>query len=276
MPLVSAALLLEQAKKDNACVGAFNIENIDMAKAVIQAAEEMKMPAIIQTTFTTVNYLGEKVLRAAVKALAQSSPAMLALHLDHGDSYDICLRCLKAGYNSVMIDASAYPLEQNIALTKRVCQEAEKYGAAVEGEIGRVGGVEDELISCGNYTVPEECLEYAQKSGVDFVAVSIGTSHGIYKGVPKINFEVLERIKSLVDIPLVLHGASWLSQDTIRECIKKGINKINFATELRQAYTQGVRSCLEDQKVYDPKIYQREGGQRVKETVMQKMKILSF
>lgn len=276
MSLFNTRFLLQKAKENNQCIGAFNIENLDMIKAVINAAEKMGMPAIIQTTYTTVNHVGANILSGMVKELAINSKAELSLHLDHGNSFDICSTCIKARYNSVMFDGSHYALEENIALTKKVAEQASKYGVSVEGEIGRVGGVEDEVSGMVSYTDVNECQEFVAKTAIDFVAIGVGTSHGIYSGTPNINFKRIKEIRDLVSVPLVLHGASGLSEETIKECIRMGINKINFATELRQAYTAGIREVLSDEKIYDPKVYQYAAREKVFEAVISKMKILNM
>lgn len=274
MSLYNTADLLKDAQKNNYCIGAFNIENADMAMAVISAAEKLGAPAIIQTTYTTVNHAGEKLLAAIVATLVKDSKAALALHLDHGNTLEVCERCINAGYNSVMFDGSHFPLEKNIALTKQVVESAQQKGVAVEGEIGRVGGVEDEVKGEILYTEVAECARFVAESGIDFVAIGVGTAHGIYVGKPKINIKRIAEIREAVDIPLVLHGASGLPQTTIKDCIKAGISKINFATELRQAYTKGVRFALADEKLFDPKVYQLAARKSVEKTVAEKLLLL--
>lgn len=274
MSLYNTADLLKDAQKNNYCIGAFNIENADMAMAVISAAEKLGAPAIIQTTYTTVNHAGEKLLAAIVGTLAKDSKAALALHLDHGNTLEVCERCINAGYNSVMFDGSHFSPEKNIALTKQVVESAQQKGVSVEGEIGRVGGVEDEVKGEILYTEVAECARFVAESGIDFVAIGVGTAHGIYVGQPKINIKRIAEIREAVDVPLVLHGASGLSQATIKDCIKAGISKINFATELRQAYTKGVRRALADEKLFDPKVYQLAARQSVEETVAEKLRLL--
>lgn len=274
MPLYNTSELLKDAQRKNYCIGAFNIENADMAMAVIAAAESCGVPAIIQTTYTTVNHAGEKLLAAMVGALAKQSKAALALHLDHGNTFEVCARCVDAGYNSVMFDGSHFELEKNIALTRQVVERAKQQGVAIEGEMGRVGGVEDEVRGEIVYTDTAECARFVTESGIDFVAIGVGTAHGIYVGEPKINIKRIAEIRAAINIPLVLHGASGLSPAVIKDCIRAGISKINFATELRQAYTKGVRSALADEKLYDPKVYQFAARQSVEKTVTEKMLLL--
>lgn len=273
MAILNTAKILKDARANRYAVGAFNIENLDMAKAVIEAAEQTKQPVIIQTTYTTVNYGGANALYGLVKGLAEDSRAEICLHLDHGVDYEVCERAIKAGYPSVMIDGSRFALYHNIDLSRRVVDLARSYGAAVEGEIGRVGGVEDDINADILYTDVNECIEFVEKSGVDFVAIGVGTAHGIYEGEPNVNIFRINEIFNAVNIPLVLHGASGLRDDVIKDAIANGISKINYATEMRQSYTEGVREALEDSKVYDPKVYQLAGREKVKHFVLNKMKL---
>src|SRR5690554_5014281 len=187
MPLRNTALLLKDARKFNYCIGAFNIENFNMAKAVIEACEQTGAPAIIQTTFTTVNHAGAKVLSAMIRAMAENTKANIALHLDHGNSVEICKRCVDAGYTSVMIDGSMYDLKNNIEITKKVVAMAKQKNVCVEGEIGKVGGVEDGICAEIAYTDVGECKEFCEKTHIDFVAIGVGTAHGVYKRQPIIN-----------------------------------------------------------------------------------------
>lgn len=275
MPLVNTITLLKRAQKQGKAVCAFNIENMDMARAVAECAKEINAPVIIQTTYTTVNYAGAKTLRAMVAGIVSSVAGVdIALHLDHGNSFEVCKQCADAGYSSVMIDGSRLPLEDNIALTAEVCRYAHRKGLSAEGEIGKVGGVEDGLESEVAYTDVEECIRFVRESKVDFVAVGVGTAHGEYKGKPVIDFERIAALRNAVSAPLVLHGASGLDEDTLIQCVQAGIAKINFATELRQAYTKGVRLSLADAKVYDPKVYQAIGREEVKKVIFEKLKIL--
>jgi tagatose 1,6-diphosphate aldolase GatY/KbaY len=254
--------------------GAFNIDNLDMAKGVIAAAETLRVPVIIQTTYTTAGHAGVKALQGMINGLAEESTADIALHLDHGNSYDICAAAADAGYSSVMIDGSHLTFEENIALTRKVRDYAVSLGAGVEGELGRIGGTEDGITAEVLYTGVNECAEFVARTGIDFVAIGVGTAHGIYKGEPVLNIERIREIFSAVSVPLVLHGASGLKPSVVRECVKAGISKINFATEVRMAYTEGVREALQDPKLYDPKVYQLRGRERVIELVKEKIRML--
>ena len=275
MPLVTSEKLLLDAQKGGYAVGAFNIENMEMAQAVIAAAEEMNAPVIMQTTPSTLRYAGLDLYYANVAALARNSYVPVAIHLDHGSSFELAVQAIRAGYTSVMIDGSHSVFEENIAITKKVVDVAKPNNIPVEAELGKVGGKEDDLDGGnGGYTVPEEALEFARATGISSLAVAIGTAHGVYIGEPKLDVERLKQIRRIVDIPLVLHGASGLSDESVIECIKEGICKVNFATELRIAYSDGVKKVIsENPNVYDPKVYGKAGRENVKQLVMNRMKV---
>lgn len=273
MPLVTSDILLLDAQINNYAVGAFNVENMEMAQAVVAAAEELNVPVIIQTTPSTVRYGGLDMYYSIVKVLALNSTVPIALHLDHCESFDMAVQAIKTGYTSVMIDGSHESFEDNIMITKRVISVARPNNIPVEAELGKVGGKEDDLDGGdGGYTNPDEAKKFVELTDVSSLAVSIGTAHGIYKGKPKLDIERLKAIKKVVDIPLVLHGASGLTDEDIKECIKNGICKVNFATELRIAYSDGVKKVLaEKPDTYDPKIYSKAGRENVKELVKNRM-----
>lgn len=275
MPLATTEEMLKRAQKGGYAVGAFNVENMEMAQAVIQAAVEMGAPVMVQTTPSTVKYAGLHLYYANVAALAQKAPVPVALHLDHGSSFELAMQAIRAGYTSIMIDGSHRVFEENIALTRRVVEAAAPNGLPVEAELGKVGGKEDDLDGgSGGYTVPEEAAEFVRRTGVSSLAVAIGTAHGVYKGTPKLDVERLKEIRKLVEIPLVLHGASGLSDESVQECIREGICKVNFATELRIAYSDGVKAVLaENPDVFDPKVYGKAGRERVKELVKNRIAV---
>lgn len=275
MPLVTSEKMLLDAQKGNYAVGAFNVENMEMVQAVIAAAEELNAPVIMQTTPSTVKYAGLELYLANAVAEAQKTHVPVALHLDHGDSFELAMKALRAGYTSIMIDGSHESYEENIAVTSRVVDACAPSEVPVEAELGKVGGKEDDLDGGdGGYTDPEEAREFAEKTRVTSLAVAIGTAHGVYKGEPKLDLGRLEEIKKAVDIPLVLHGASGLSDEAIRESIKRGICKVNFATELRIAYTQGVKEELKEvPDTIDPKKYGATGREKVKRLVMSRMNV---
>ena len=274
MALVTSKELLLDAQKNHYAIGAFNVENMEMVQAVIAAAEELSSPVIIQTTPGTLKYAEPELYYANVAAAAKAAKVPVVMHLDHGSSFDLAMRCFRAGYTSVMIDGSHDPFEQNIAVTKSVVDACHAAGIPVEAELGKVGGKEDDLDGGeGNgYTVPSEAAEFVEKTGVDSLAVAIGTAHGVYKGIPKLDLERISQIRQVVSVPLVLHGTSGVPDDTVRECIQRGMCKVNYATDLRIAFTDGVKEYLQAHPdVYDPKKYGAAGREKVKEYVMQKI-----
>lgn len=275
MALVTSRQMLLDAQKGQYAVGAFNVENMEMVMAVIAAAEELHAPVMLQTTPSTVSYAGLDLYLANCRAVAEKASVPVAMHLDHGNSFELAMQALRTGYTSIMIDGSHQVFEENIVLTRRVVEACAPSGIPVEAELGKVGGKEDDLDGGnGGYTVPEEAREFAERTGVDSLAVAIGTAHGVYKGEPRLDLDRLSEIRGLVSIPLVLHGASGLSEEAVRESIRRGICKVNFATELRIAYTQGVREVLEaDPSVFDPKKYGRAAMKRVTEIVKTRMEM---
>lgn len=244
--------------------------------AVIRAAEELRAPVIMQTTPSTVKYAGLDYYLAMVRTAAERTDIPVAMHLDHGDSFDLAMRALRTGYTSIMIDGSHNVLEENIALTRRVVEACAPSHISVEAELGKVGGKEDDLEGGdGNpFTDPQEAKEFVERTGVNSLAVAIGTAHGLYKGTPKLDFERLSAIREVVSIPLVLHGASGVPDDAVRESITRGICKVNFATELRIAFSDGVKEYLQkDPEAFDPKKYCKVGIEKVVETVKGKIAI---
>ena len=276
MSFVTSEKMLLDAQKGGYAVGAFNVENMEMVMAVIAAAEELRAPLMLQTTPSTIKYAGLDMYLSNVKAAAERASVPVCLHLDHGDSFDLAMRALRTGYTSIMIDGSHNVFEENIAVTKAVADACRPSGIPVEAELGKVGGKEDDLDGGeGNgYTVPLEAKEFVERTGVTSLAVAIGTAHGVYKGVPKLDLDRLAEIRKVVDIPLVLHGASGLSEEAVVESIKRGICKVNFATELRIAYTDGVKEFLAaNPDAFDPKKYGKVAMEHVKEIVETRMKM---
>ncbi len=276
MSFVTSEKMLLDAQKGGYAVGAFNVENMEMVMAVIAAAEELRAPLMMQTTPSTIKYAGLDMYLANVKAAAERASVPVCLHLDHGDSFDLAMRALRTGYTSIMIDGSHNVFEENIAITKAVADACRPSGIPVEAELGKVGGKEDDLDGGeGNgYTDPLEAKEFVERTGVTSLAVAIGTAHGVYKGVPKLDLDRLAEIRKVVDIPLVLHGASGLSEEAVVESIKRGICKVNFATELRIAYTDGVKEFLAaNPDAFDPKKYGKVAMEHVKEIVETRMKM---
>lgn len=277
MALVSSKQLLLDAQKGGYAVGAFNVENMEMVMAVVAAAEEQKSPVLIQTTPGTLKYAGLEYYLGNVAAAAKEASVPVAMHLDHGNSFALAMEAYRVGYTSIMIDGSKLSFEENIALTKSVVEACHAGNVPVEGELGKVGGKEDDLVNGDDnpYTDPSEAKEFVERTGVDFLAIGIGTSHGIYKGVPKVNVEVLSNVRKVVDIPLVLHGTSGVPDEQVIDCVRRGICKVNYATDLRIAYTQAVREFLNaNPDAYDPKKYGACGIEAVKKYVMQKMEVV--
>lgn len=275
MALVTTLEMLKDAQKNHYAVGAFNVENMEMAQAIIGAAEELRAPVILQTTPSTLRYAEPALYLANVKALAEKASVPVTMHLDHGDSYELCVKAFRAGYTSIMIDGSKLPLEENIALTRRVVEMCAPAGVPVEGELGRVGGKEDDLECAeGGYTVPAEAVRFEAETGLSSMAVGIGTAHGVYKETPVLNVELVGTLRSQLQVPMVMHGASGLTDEAIQACIAKGICKVNFATELRIAYTKAVRQVLEEKpEAFDPKVYGKAGRAAVAEVVKNRIRV---
>ena len=231
MPLVTTTEFLKKAQEGHYAVGAFNVENLEMAQAVIQAATELNAPVIIQTTSSTVKYASLTVYRAIVAALAESSPVPIAMHLDHGSSYELCEQAVGAGYTSVMIDGSKLSFEENIAVSAKTAAMAKERGIPTEAELGTVGGKEDDhvvLDADAMYTNPQKACEFVERTGVSSLAVAIGTAHGFYKGEPRLDFDRLAEIRRVVSVPLVLHGASGVPDEAVQKTIGLGICKVNL------------------------------------------------
>lgn len=275
MPLVTSEKMLLDAQKGGYAVGAFNVENMEMVKAVLAAAEELKAPVMLQTTPGTIKYGTVETYAAIVKAEAEKVSVPVCLHLDHGDSFELAVQAMKAGYTSVMIDGSHEDFENNIAITKKVVDVAKAIGIPVEAELGKVGGKEDDLeADADTNTDPMEAKEFAERTGISSLAVAIGTAHGFYVGTPVLDKPRVSAIKEVVSVPLVLHGASGLSEEDVKECVERGMCKVNFATELRAAYTAAVKKLLEEKpETYDPKKLGNVGMEAVKEQVKIRMKM---
>ena len=275
MPFVTSEKMLLDAQKGGYAVGAFNVENMEMVKAVLAAAEELKAPVMLQTTPSTVKYGTLETYAAIVRAEAAKVSVPVCLHLDHGNSFALAVQAMKAGYTSVMIDGSHEDFEHNIAMTKQVTDVAEAIGIPVEAELGKVGGKEDDLeADADTNTDPAQAREFAERTGVSSLAVAIGTAHGFYAGTPVLDKPRVTAIREVVSVPLVLHGASGLSEEDVRECVERGMCKVNFATELRAAYTEAVKKLLtEKPETFDPKKLGLAAMEAVKEQVMIRMRM---
>jgi len=266
--------MLKNAQSQGYAIGAFNIENMEMAQAVIDAATAANAAVILQTTPSTLRYATPALFAAMVTALAKETTVPIAMHLDHGSSLGLALSAMQAGYTSVMFDGSTLSLVENTRQTKEVVTAAGKI--PVEAELGSVGGKEDDHEAANSYTNPNEAAEFVAQTGISSLAIAIGTAHGVYSGTPVLDIKRLAEIRKVVSVPLVLHGASGLSAAAVRECIKEGICKVNFATELRFAYSDGVKAYLaKNPQAYDPKQYGKAGYDAVKEMVMEKLEALA-
>ncbi|WP_330624547.1 class II fructose-1,6-bisphosphate aldolase [Anaerostipes sp.] len=274
--LMTSREILWEAQTGGYAVGAFNVENMEMVQAVADAAEELRSPVIMQTTPSTVKYAGLDYYLANVKTAAKRASVPVVMHLDHGNSFELAMQALRAGYTSVMIDGSHDTFEDNIALSRAVADACHPSEVSVEAELGKVGGKEDDLDGGDDnpYTDPQEAKEFTERTGIDSLAVGIGTAHGVYKGEPKLQFDILSRIREVVEIPLVLHGTSGVPDEAVKECIKRGICKVNYATDLRIAYTKGVKEAFAaNPDAVDPKKYSAAGREQVKKYVMSKIKV---
>ena len=274
--LVTTKEMLKKAQEGHYAVGAFNVENMEMVQAVVEAAEEMSAPVILQTTPSTVKYGGLEFYYANARAAAEKASVPVAIHLDHGSSFELAMQALRVGYTSIMIDGSHESFEENIALTRRVTDSCNPSGVPVEAELGKVGGKEDDLEGGdGNpYTDPMEAKEFVERTGISSLAVAIGTAHGLYQGEPKLDLGRLEEIRKVVEVPLVLHGASGVPDEAVKKSIKCGICKVNFATELRIAFSDGVKQVMaEKPDIFDPKKYCGAGREAVKRLVIEKMTV---
>lgn len=262
----------EKCIKQGYAMGAFNFVNLDMLKAILKGAENQNSPVILQTSTSAIDFFGEDYLRAVLPKVREIAKVPVIFHLDHGKTFEDCTRCIDMGYDSVMIDASALDYEDNVALTKKVCDYAHERGVWVEAELGKLQGIEDDVSSdVSVYTDPDQAKDFAQRTGCDSLAVAIGTSHGAYKfsGDPKLRFDILFEIeKRLPSTPLVLHGASSIRQDIVEKineyggeiagakgipenllklaCTEHNITKINMDSDLRLAYTAEIRKCLKN------------------------------
>ncbi|WP_334159957.1 class II fructose-1,6-bisphosphate aldolase [Muricomes intestini] len=275
MLIRSTKEMLEKAKAGRYAVAAFNAENMEMVQAIVEAAEELKAPVIIQTTSGTLKYATPELYYSMAAAAAQKSEIPVAIHLDHGDSYERAAECLHAGYSSIMIDGSKEPFEKNVEITKEVVKMAHAMHIPVEGELGTVGGKEDShSVINKTYTEPAEAEEFVKRTHVDSLAVGIGNSHGFYKGKPELRFDILEETNKWVTIPVVLHGASGIPEEDVKKAIEIGIAKVNFATELRDAFSKAVKNYFQkDIDVIDPKKYCSEGRTAVKQLAMRKIEM---
>ncbi len=275
--LVTGKEILQHAHKNNYAVGAFNVNNMEILQAVISAAEQENSPVIVQTSEGAISYAGLGYLCAMVHYAARNTHVPVALHLDHGTTYETIIKCIANGWTSIMIDGSHYDLQKNIEVTKQIVDIAHPAGISVEAELGRLSGIEDQISvdeKDAIYTNPNEAKEFVEKTGLDYLAIAIGTAHGKYSGEPKLDFERLEKIKKIVNIPIVLHGASGILSESIEKAISLGVNKINIDTDVRQAFTDGVKSVFEKSpNEFDPRKICGPARESMKQVIIEKMRM---
>lgn len=269
--------VLKKAHEGYYAVGAFNFSNMEFAKAIVEAAEELEAPVILAASQGAIKYAGIEQIEAIARAAADSIKVPVVLHLDHGTDMNVIYSCIRHGFSSVMIDASKQALEENIRLTRHVADIAHGAGITIEAEIGRIGGAEEHIVVAEGdeiYTDPTEAKMLVDQAMVDYLAIAVGTAHGVYKGEPKVDFERIREIKKLLNIPLVLHGSSGVPQHTLQEAIRAGINKINIDTDLRQAFAKRIREFLaEKPEEFDPRKILGPAREAVKEVVKKKIEM---
>lgn len=300
MPLVTTKEMFKKAYEGHYAVGAFNVNNMEIIQGIVDAAKEEQAPLILQVSAGARKYARHIYLTKLVEAALEDTGLSIALHLDHGENFEICKSCVDGGFSSVMIDGSKHPFEENIALTKQVVEYAHAHGVVVEAELGRLAGVEDAVkvnSKDATYTDPAQAQEFVERTGVDSLAIAIGTSHGAYKfkGKPQLDFERLETITNLLPgFPLVLHGASTVLPEFVKKCNdfggnipgaqgvpedmllragKSGVCKINIDTDLRLAMTASIREYLmQNPSDFDPRQYLKPAREAIKSMVNHKIK----
>ncbi|WP_028400635.1 class II fructose-bisphosphate aldolase [Ectobacillus panaciterrae] len=277
MPLVSMKEMLNKALEGKYAVGQFNINNLEWTQAILAAAEQEKSPVILGVSEGAARHMGGfKTTVMMVKGLMEDMKITVpvAIHLDHGSSFDKCKEAIEAGFTSVMIDASHHPFEENVETTLKVVEYAHARNVSVEAELGTVGGQEDDVVAEGViYADPNECAELVKRTGIDCLAPALGSVHGPYKGEPNLGFKEMEQVRDLTGVPLVLHGGTGIPTKDIERSISLGTSKINVNTENQIAFTQAVREVLNTNKeVYDPRKYIGPGRDAIKATVVGKMR----
>lgn len=275
--LVSMTEMLNKALEGKYAVGQFNINNLEWTQAVLEAAEAEKSPVILGVSEGAAKYMGGHLVVASMtKALLETMniTVPVALHLDHGTSFESCKAAIDAGYSSVMIDMSHYTIDENIESTKKVVEYAHSKGASVEAEVGTVGGTEDGITGGVQYADPQECLRMVKEGNIDALAAALGSVHGPYEGEPKLGFDEMKEISDLTGAPLVLHGGSGIPEHQIQQAIEYGHTKINVNTECQQVWTAAVRDKLAtDSAVYDPRKVIGPGKDAIVKLVRERMTI---
>jgi len=300
MPLVTTKEMFEKSMKEGYAIGAFNVNNMEIIQAIVDAASKENSPVILQASSSAIKYARPTYLKKMVEAAVEETNIPIALHLDHGADFEACKACIDAGFTSVMIDGSKYDFEENIAITKKVVDYAHEKGVVVEAELGKLAGIEDEVnvdASDAMYTDPMQAKEFVERTGCDSLAIAIGTSHGAYKfkGEAKLRFDILAKIKELIpNTPIVLHGASTVIPELVEMCneyggnipgakgvpdeilneaSRSGVSKINVDTDLRLAMTGAIRKAFaEDPSAFDPRKYLSPARDLIEQTVAHKIK----
>lgn len=275
--LVTGTELLLDAQEKGYAVGAFNVNNMEIIQAIIEAAEETKSPVILQASQGGLKYAGLEYIATLGKLAAEKSSVPVALHLDHGTDFGQVMGCIRNGFSSVMIDASQYPLEENIARTKKVIEVAHAVGVTVEAELGKIGGTEDDITvdeRDATFTDPEEAKRFVEETGVDYLAVAVGTAHGVYQGEPKLDFDRIKALRQAVDVPLVLHGSSGVPYEALKKAISLGISKVNIDTDIRISFANAVKDFVkENPEEIDPRKLLGPAREAMKETIKEKMEV---
>ena len=271
MSIISSNNMLKKAQREQYAIPAFNIHNLETMQVIVETVAEYQSPVILAGTPGTYSYAGTENIIQIANELSKKHHVPLAVHLDHHEEFSDIANKINAGVRSVMIDGSHLPFDENITLVKQVVEYAHRYDVSVEAELGRLGGVEDDLIVDSKdalYTNPAQAIEFVKKTNIDSLAIAIGTAHGLYKSEPKLDFERLSEIRSVIDIPLVLHGASGVPDKDVRECIQRGICKVNIATELKIAFSDALKQyLLIHPDANDPRNYMKPAKAAMKEIV---------
>jgi fructose-bisphosphate aldolase class II len=244
---VGVSELLAEADRGRYAVGAFNANNMEIVQAIVEAAELERAPVIMQASQGAISYAGLDYITGLVKMAAYKATVPVALHLDHGTDFEQIVRCVRSGFSSVMYDGSKLTLEENIAVTRKVLEIARPIGVSVEAELGKIGGTEDQVHVSEKeamFTDPEEAEYFVEQTQVESLAIAIGTAHGQYRGTPQLDFARLEKIKKLVNIPIVLHGSSGVPDDAVKRAIKLGVCKVNIDTNIREIFVSKMREVL--------------------------------
>jgi len=275
MALVPMTELLAKAEAGKYAVGAFNANNMEIVQAIAMAAEQEKAPVIMQASQGAIKYAGLDYIIGMVRIAAESARVPIALHLDHGTSFEQVVKCIRGGFSSVMFDGSQLPLEENIRVTKKVVEIARPINVSVEAELGKIGGTEDDIsVKESLFTDPNEAEVFVRETGVDALAVAIGTAHGQYKGEPKLDFERLKKIRELVNIPIVLHGSSGVPDEAITKAISLGVRKVNIDTNIREAFVARLRQEIEKNPAeIDPRKLLGPGRDAAVELIREKIRL---